>query len=509
MPSTVTHSFRQYVADQFVESLAEGVPSVFHIGIGRSLPWPNELVPPTPTDGITSTAYNTWRQLLAVKRVQPSDVTYCVPRVNWVSGVVYDQYDDMDPNLYTKSFYVLTDEYNLYKVIDNAGGVASTVKPTGTSTSLLKTLDGYVWKYMSTLTAPEVVKWLSTTHIPVKTLTADDGSAQWDVQSSAVDGSVVNVRVLTQGGGYKSQSGNVQSASLNALVIANTADPAIGTYTGSSVFISSGTGAGQLRRIASYSGSPTYTVGITPSWTIVPDPTSTYLISPSVNVVGDGTGASAYVSSITPSGNVQGVTIVSSGSGYSNTSITITANTSHGAGATARSVQSPPGGHGSNPVVELGGTNVMINVQLSGGEGGSFTANNDFRTITLHQDIRYANNVVVTSPVVSNLASVDVTSRVGSFTQDEIIVGTVSGAMATVVDVLNTGNTIRTLPFTTTAPSIGEVITGQVSGATAVVSAVAESGLKQGSGRVLYIDNRVAVQRSGDQIEDIRHVISF
>src|SRR5690606_26687094 len=100
------------------------------------------------------------------------------------------------------SFYVMTDEYHVYKCISNGGFVKSTVKPTGTSTSIIETADGYKWKYMFTLSTANALKYLTPDFIPVDTLSADDGSAQWDVQQAAVDGAIDYIKITAAGSGY-------------------------------------------------------------------------------------------------------------------------------------------------------------------------------------------------------------------------------------------------------------------------------------------------------------------
>ena len=46
------------------------------------------------------------------------------------------------------NFYVVTDEYNVYKCLNNKGGALSTAKPTGTQLLPISTSDGYIWKFM-------------------------------------------------------------------------------------------------------------------------------------------------------------------------------------------------------------------------------------------------------------------------------------------------------------------------------------------------------------------------
>ena len=91
------------------------------------------------------------------------------------------------------TFYVLSSDNNVYKVIDNNGNSASTVEPTGTSTSILTTGDSYKWKYMYTLTASEQTNFLSTDFMHVST----DST----VSSAAVDGAIDTVLIKTAGSG--------------------------------------------------------------------------------------------------------------------------------------------------------------------------------------------------------------------------------------------------------------------------------------------------------------------
>ena len=128
------------------------------------------------------------------------------------SGTVYDEYrhnytssntaSSGASTLWASTFYVVTSDYNVYKVISNNNGANSTVMPTGTSTNILTTADGYKWKFMYSISASDVIKFVTSDFIPVKTIGAkaidgevgalgsavsDDNSAQWDVENGATD----------------------------------------------------------------------------------------------------------------------------------------------------------------------------------------------------------------------------------------------------------------------------------------------------------------------------------
>ena len=71
---------------------------------------------------------------------------------------------------------------------------ASTVEPTGTSTSVITTGDGYKWKYMYTLSASQQANFLSTDFMGVATNST--------VSSAAVDGALDIVKIKTAGSSY-------------------------------------------------------------------------------------------------------------------------------------------------------------------------------------------------------------------------------------------------------------------------------------------------------------------
>ena len=104
--------------------------------------------------------------------------------------------------------------------------VNSTVKPTSVDTANPQvTGDGYMWKFMYSVVASDVIKFVTNDFIPVKTLgvknavagsgtnggfgssASDDGSAQWDVENSAVDGAIYHYIVTNAGSGYTLNSG--------------------------------------------------------------------------------------------------------------------------------------------------------------------------------------------------------------------------------------------------------------------------------------------------------------
>jgi len=222
MPAIITNKFRVHNQEQFVESFSEASANVYYLGIGRpqafatatrpDLRTENEgtdAAPLTPVDSIGDEFYH-FDDMLAAKRVTSSDVSICIPRRNWTTGTVYDYYrhdygnritggtttqsaNSGATNLFDATFYVMSSTYNVYKCLDNNGNAASTVEPTGTSTSILSTGDGYKWKYMYTLSATQQANFLSTDFMAVAT----DST----VSAAATDGAVNIVKIKTAGSG--------------------------------------------------------------------------------------------------------------------------------------------------------------------------------------------------------------------------------------------------------------------------------------------------------------------
>ena len=227
MASIVTTKFRVHNAEQFAEAFSETSNTIMYLFIGKNTAFPNDNAPPTPVNSTANVEYTPWRDMYAAKRITTSDVTHAIPRYDWTSGTVYDKYDDQDTNLLeSDDFYVVTEDYNVYKVLNNAGGTASTTKPSGVSTSPFTTADGYIWKYMYSVSTAKALKFLTNEYIPVQTLASDDGSDQWDVQAAAIDGGIHVINVTAGGSGYVTApavtiTGDGTGATANSTISAN------------------------------------------------------------------------------------------------------------------------------------------------------------------------------------------------------------------------------------------------------------------------------------------------
>jgi len=374
---------------------------ILYAVIGNQYPYANEPTPVNPDDNEQFLQYEAHREFIGGKKITTGDVSHVAPRYNWTSGTVYSMYRDTDEDMYERVYYVMTDQFNVYKCLFNNKGAASTVKPTGFSTSAFTTSDGYTWKYMYTISLGDANKFLTSVHIPVKTLTASDGSTESDrqfaVQNAAVNGAIEVIETVNIGSGYHEvANGVVETGGRLTIRLSAAGDtppsPIDNFYNGSSVYIISGTGAGQLRRVVDYAGS-TKTLTVNTAFATTPNTDSRVIVSPTLTIIGDGIGAKAYTRVNANTGSIDAINMIDKGSKYTRAQALITANSIHGTGATANVVISTVGGHGSDPVRELAADKVMLNVQLrdttsgiSANGNGYIPSNTEFRSISILKD---------------------------------------------------------------------------------------------------------------------------
>lgn len=398
MSAIINNSFRTFNANNFIDSVAIDRNSVY-LAIGKSDPWsgpsegeydattPSDVNPPAPPLDTSIATSKHWDDFIALKRINSSSVSHVIKRINWTSGTVYDAYDDKQDDLIDKDFFVFDpDTFNVYKCLDNNGGATSTVKPTGQlTTPNLRSSDGYVWKFMFEVKQPDVLKYVTSDWIPVaKTpASATTHPEQKSVEDAAIDGKLEHIKITNGGSAYISDTGTVAGVpSANQITLDANASAVDDIYNDMDVFITSGTGNGQLRRITDYDGS-TKLATLSSDWTTNPDTNSGYSVAPAVVVTSVGTnngsGATFRVRTVT-AGVITDVVQVDGGTGYRQATASIVT-AANGVNATLVPVISPIGGHGSNAVKELGGAFVMMNTRLTGTEGSDFPVNDDFRKV--------------------------------------------------------------------------------------------------------------------------------
>ena len=498
MAAIITEKFRLHNADQFEESFTESANSTYYLFIGKSTPYTSgtsggsDASPPTPVDG-PSDEFFSWDDMIAAKKVTSSEVQRVIPRRNWANSTKFDMYrpdysasvtaTSGASNLYDSTFYFMTSDFRVYKVLDNNAGTAySGTEPTSTANAPFS-LGGYVLQYMYSLTSAQINSFLTADFMPVAT----DST----VSGAATDGAIDSL-IVTAGSGYTN-----------------------GTYY-AAVYgdgTSQGTSSGAIVRITVSSGV-IQAFGLTA-----------------------GTDTTVHAAG---SGYTFGTVNLASGFTFSDADLS-TASAIGGSGGSISVVIGPKGGHGFNAVQELGGHYVMLGTTLTGAEGDDITTGNDFRKIGLVVDPNtYGTSSVASISTARMTYALKLTSQSGTFDGDEKISQASTGAIGKVVEWDSTNSILyysqeRFGDYGTNgttgayvAFSGANAVTGATSSATGTPDANADSAvtlaggntitftdgyanpeLDADSGDIIYLENRKPISRSNDQSEDIKAIVAF
>jgi len=238
-------------------SIAEGLynelqnrTSRYYYFLGKSLSWADSDTPPLPIDSFDY-ELQTRNEIITMKEIKSTDVAFVILRRDWISGTIYDMYDDQysdelqginlisggygysdtpsvtitggggtgaaataqltdgfvtsiiltsrgrgyttaptvnilggggegaaalgvitkapsgTQKLEDTNCYVMTDEYNVYKCLDNNNKAISTYKPIGTVVDPVIMPDGYMWKYLYSIPIALRNKFLTDVYMPI------------------------------------------------------------------------------------------------------------------------------------------------------------------------------------------------------------------------------------------------------------------------------------------------------------------------------------------------------
>ena len=238
-----------------------------------------------------------------------------------------------------------------------------------------------------------------------------------------------------------------------------------------------------------------------------------------VDIRGDGSSGKCTV--VISSNAVSSVTITTAGSGYSYASVKAS-DIGNVSGADIDFIISPPNGHASDVVAELGGFFVMMNVDFATSESGEFNTSNDFRRIALLRNpTDSTTGSTATASTLDATKSMTFSGTPGSFQVDEKITQATSGAVGFVVDFNATTKVLRYIQpqFTNqgvdadgnlTAFSGTNTVTGATSSATGTPSSHDTTPeLTADTGDILYIENRKPISRASDQTENVKLIVEF
>lgn len=458
MAATVTNKFKTQLLDTLYDDVVNAT-NRYYVAIGRSEAWDSAETVPTPVNSLREIR-NFKLSAQSVKQV--TDISFVIPRYNWVNGTIYSGWDDNLSTIPSNSYYVLTEDNQVYVCLKQgktALGIAvqSIEKPSSTSTKPFKLADGYVWKFMYSLSGATSAKFLSANFMPIAKIydssstpgiTATDRE-QALIQEAATAGQILGLAITNQGNGYTS--------------------------------------------------------------------------APTVTIIGNGVNAAA--SAVVSGGRVINIELDSStdsamtmGSGYQYASVTISGG--GGSGATARAIISSDSGMGANALVDLRSSSLMFNVKPAGTENKDFiVANQDFRQIALmkrpkkYNDSDYTNSTgrLLRYVVLTSVASAE------AFTRDVVFTGSTSGAQAIIDDIDSDRLYAHQTEVTGfTEFNEGETITGGGQTGTLVSAgfdadsdAFTNDDVHRFNNDIIYIENRAPVERTLTQTEDIKAVITL
>jgi hypothetical protein len=474
-----------------------------------------------------------WRDMIALKRVAAADTALVVPRIDWVTGTTYDEYHD-DVELFSHE-----DKLTVTGTANATGNliVANTATWTGViSVGNTITLNAETKQVVGVNTTHLVVNTAFTYSVLNGTIVRIDntyphfannfycrnskdqvfkclhngsdtgvGIPSTTEPTIDIDGQLPENPYILTADGYKWKYLYTIPYGLKQKFFTNNWMPVIKDNS-----VVAGATDGRLDIIMIEDGGTGYFLdngesGNSASLSII-------------TVTGDGEGA--VVTANISSGVITDLNILNGGTGYTSANVVAVDpnQLSNGNAAIFQAMISPPGGHGSNPIKELGCYSVMTAVSFEGTESDTIPVGTDvvpfdFRQISLIRDPLLANGVYangsvyrsttklsLTDPGTSNYSN-DETVYIGTGPNDATFTGTVVTWNASTNELY-----VNNLSGNVT---VGSTLTGATSAATATV--LGETGPDIGlfSGDLLYIENRAKIVRDADQTEQIRLVLSF
>jgi hypothetical protein len=238
----------------------------FYCFLSRVKPWSVDTIPPAPTQD-QKYIKETFKSMFVAKKINSSDMSPVIERIDWTAGEIYDYYTD-DVNMFQldvngtilKRFYVKNRFDQVFKCLWNNNGGAVSTEPffepgNFNANQIFQGADDYKWKYMYTVTSGNKLKFMDDTWLPVPVATTTPNP----VYTFAGKGSIDVINVTNGGTGYDPANsiitvtitGDGQSATANATVVGGSINDIVMANTGSNysfanVTISSASGSGAV-----------------------------------------------------------------------------------------------------------------------------------------------------------------------------------------------------------------------------------------------------------------------
>lgn len=419
----IKNNFKTSLIQNFKDSFSTFSKNENYIFLGRSYAWEEEPSPDFEVDSLDS-ELKSWDDMLVMKKILPQEVVMCARKILWSSGVIYDQFDDIIDLNVNYNFYVLTEDFNVYKCLWNNENSESLYAPTGTGVDLIKTADGYIWKYLYTI-RPELVDFITNDYMPVDyldRLVYDSGDLRNEQLAVQLDaryngsGKISSV-VITQIGApyvsaidYEPYESDIESPDSLHFVQSYSTD-ATRSYVGLNkktselspinnfyvdnyvIYISSGPGTGEVKDIISYDSS-TGIIATDSKFDAVLSSSSTYKILPKIEIIGDGTDAVLIANIDLQTKKIKQIEILNPGKNYKSVTLDVkTTKTNYIDKTIVRAIKTSILGHGGEAITELNCRNLMIKTQFDSKDSDKLKFFNEYRQIGIIQNPKILNNV--------------------------------------------------------------------------------------------------------------------
>ena len=224
-----------------------------------------------------------------------------------------------------------------------------------------------------------------------------------------------------------------------------------------------------------------------------------------VTITGDGTGAEA-VAFVNELGRIDRVDITNPGTGYTFAEVSFNNILGFGSGATATATISPYYGHGANAVKELYAKTVCISVNLTN-DTSDYFYNNDFRQLGIVKNPLddEMDNFMADTGTTCYVITVDDTA---AYSNDDSI-STDGGGRFIVAQIKEATDQVYLLPVIPVI-TVDSVLTNNRTSVTGLtINSLTSPDVINTTGEILYIENRLPINRQADQVEKIRTVINF
>lgn len=504
----------------------------FFIFAGKTIKWDTLDIVPTVIDDTRKSLAEIHKNILFVNKVASglNDVVFMIRRVDWESGTPYVQYKDNE-NLEGENFYIVTDQFRIYKCLSNNNGAASTVKPTSTSvvdSSISQLSDGYIWAFLYEIPVIDRERFMTTEFIPVRHVS--------DNMIFDVNGTVNKIEIIDGGFDYQSPTVVLEGDGTGAAAYIDPDDIDInGTvqkvtitegaggsgYSFCNIKLVDDLGQGFKGTVVLQNETENITNQDVVKNTIpgaiykvdIVTAGSGYSIAPVVTVVGDGTGAKINVT-IDNTGAINNVIVSSPGENYSYARIELNGGTPDVPAELSANV-GPQGGHGNNVVRELFADTLCICSSLSEQNTDLFVGN-DVRQLGLLKNINKYDSIELFTKNTGTASSIIevVEEDYNKFTEDDEVRSSNGGKYIVAAKVYDS---IDDTYFVYLSYTEGSQLLSTLSkfdnltnyAANIPCISVTLPEVDKTSGSVMYVNNLSPITRSSEQVETVKLFLNF